>query len=493
MTSLREECGIAAVVGCPSAAHFLHLALFALQHRGQEGCGIVTGFFEEAAEKSAKLKFKLSEYRNFGLVNDNFTSEVVAELKGETGIGHVRYSTFGGKLLNNIQPFSFALPGIGPMALAHNGNITNAKPLRERLEAEGSLFRTTSDSEVFLHLMARSQERDIVNAIKHAMAQVSGAYSLVILSQDAIFAIRDPFGFRPLAIGERQNERGEKVYIAASETCAFDLLEAQYLRDVEPGEIVKLSSRKGGASEIESFSGLPPKARSYCAFEPIYFSRPDSYSYDQQIYSLRQNLGRILAEEQPADADVVIAIPDSGVPMAIGYAEQAKIPYQVGLVRNHYVGRTFIDPNQASRDFRVRLKLNPLPSVLAGKRVVVVDDSVVRGTTCVKILAMLRKAGAKEIHFRVAAPPITHSCFFGVDTPDRARLLAAQKTVQEMREYVGADSLGFISVEGLSRALEVSTKNQYCKACFTGKYPDKIHREIGTAPTDSGGPGLRAP
>lgn len=483
---LKEECGIAGVIGTENAAHYLHLALFALQHRGQEGCGVVTGFYSDTE------KYKLVENRNFGLVSDNFDPEVLVKLKGKQGIGHVRYSTHGGRLLNNVQPFTFALPRFGPMALAHNGNITNAKELRNELEDLGSLFRTTSDSEVFLHLLARSKAESIEKALQEVMQKVDGAYSLVVLTENELLAVRDPFGFRPLVLGQRKNEHDEMMYVAASETCVFDLLEAQYIREVEPGEVVKIKNTPG--AKIESFKGSSTNETRFCSFEPIYFSRPDSMAFDKQIYMLRKNLGKVLAEEQPAPADVVIAIPDSGVPMAMGYAEASGIPYQVGLVRNHYVGRTFIEPTQSSRDFRVRLKLNPMPSVLKGKSVVVIDDSVVRGTTCVKILDMLRKAGAAKIHFRVASPPITHSCFYGVDTPNRTRLMAAQKSIQEMREIIGADTLAFLSVEGLKKALaDAPEKSRYCFACFTGNYPSKIHREIMEAPTDkTSGPGLGA-
>lgn len=472
---LNEECGVMGVFGDPEAANLIYLGLYALQHRGQEACGIVT--FDHPPESSTKLYV----HKAFGLVSDSINKEVIATLKGDTGIGHVRYSTQGGKFIENIQPFQFKT-ALGPIAIAHNGNLTNAKMIRNELEAAGSIFHTTSDSEVFIHLILKSGKSDLKDRVVDAMARVQGAYSLCVLSKDRLFALRDPFGFRPLVLGKKGN-----ATIVASESCALDLLDAEVLRDVEPGEVVEIS-RDG----MKSHSPLPKKPTTFCSFEPIYFARPDTLVQKESIYALRRKMGRQLAMECPAPkADVVIAVPDSGVPMAIGYSQESGIPYEVGLVRNHYVGRTFIEPTQAIRDFGVKLKLNPVPSLIKGKSIVVVDDSLVRGTTSAKILRMLREAGAKEIHFRIGSPPITHSCFYGVDTPDRAHLLAAQKRVEEICELIGADSLGFLSIDGLQNALGPG-HNAFCYACFSGKYPEKVNQTIKEQPTDKSGPGLTA-
>ncbi len=373
----------------------------------------------------------------------------------------------------------------GKMAIAHNGNLTNAAKLRHQLEEEGSIFHSSSDTEVFMHLLAKSKEGDMTDRILSVMPKVTGAYSLVILSDSHLYAVRDPFGFRPLVIGKKGG-----ATVVASETCALDLIDASYQREVLPGEVVCIDKDGGVRSE---FLQARPKNPSFCSFEPIYFSRPDSIVFSEKIYAVRKKLGAQLALEFPAEgADLVIAVPDSGVPMAMGYSQFSGIPHEIGLVRNHYIGRTFIEPSQSIRDFGVRLKLNPVREVIDGKKIVVVDDSIVRGTTCRKIIRMLRQAGAAEIHMRVGSPPITHSCFFGVDTPGRKDLLAAQKDVAAIKEYIAADSLGFLSIEGLKKALADSNPSRFCFACFSGKYPEAIHKDISVEPTDLKGPGLHA-
>ena len=471
---LNEECGVMGVFGDAESANLIYLGLHALQHRGQEGCGIVT--LENSGNEP-----RFEVHKSFGLVADSVTREVIAKLTGNSGIGHVRYSTQGGRLVQNIQPFHFRT-SIGPIAIAHNGNLTNANKIRKELEEGGSIFQSTSDTEVFVHLIARSRAATLKERIAEVMPMVHGAYSLVILAQGALYALRDPFGFRPLVLGKRG-----QATIVASETCALDLMDADLLREVEPGEVVEISV--GG---IKSFFPVEKKPASFCAFEPIYFARPDSRIFGDEIYTIRRQMGVVLAKEAPVEADVVIAVPDSGVPMAIGYSAASGIPMELGLVRNHYVGRTFIEPTQAIRDFGVKLKLKPSRAVLNGKRVVVVDDSLVRGTTSAKILRMVRAAGATEIHFRVGSPPITHSCYYGVDTPSRDQLLAAQKNVEEICELIGADSLAFLSIEGMKSALGTSKANSYCMACFSGNYRENIHCEIVPQPTDGKGPGLRS-
>lgn len=479
MSSLREECGVVAVLGARDAAQLCFLGLFAQQHRGQEGAGIVS--YDSAGPDQGEMG-RLHAHKAFGLVSDAFPEGVLSKLHGDTAIGHVRYSTQGGHLIQNVQPFHFRT-AIGSLAIAHNGNLTNAQALRKELVESGSIFQGTSDTEVFVHLIARAQRATVRERLFAALDRVHGAYSMVLLAEERIFAVRDPFGFRPLVIGRR----GESI-IVASETCALDLIDAEFLREVAPGEVVEIT-RKG----MESFFPLAPQKPAFCAFEPIYFARPDSRIFGQVVYQHRRRMGTILAQEAPAlDADLVIAIPDSGVPMALGYAEEARLPLELGLVRNHYVGRTFIQPEQEIRDFGVKLKLNPVRSVLEGKSVVVIDDSIVRGTTSAKIIRMLREAGARRIHMRIGSPPITHSCYFGVDTPHRSALLAAQKDVTEIRAFLGADSLAYLSIEGLGRALDEGSEAKFCTACFHGRYPEKIHAEVARQPTDERGPGYFA-
>lgn len=478
MSSLREECGVVGVFGEADAAQLVYLGLFAQQHRGQEGCGIVA-LDRDAAANDVGL---FQVHKSFGLVAESFNQEILKKLPGDCAIGHVRYSTQGGHIIQNVQPFYFNTV-LGPLAIAHNGNLTNGTLIRGQLEASGSIFQSTSDTEVFVHLIARADATTVLGRIFQAMSKVNGAYSMVILSKDKLYAVRDPYGFRPLVIGKRGD-----AYIVASETCALDLIDAEFVREVAPGEVVEITP-----GQLKSHFPMEKKKSAFCSFEPIYFARPDSQVFGEEIYHLRRRMGTILAKESPAKkADIVIAVPDSGVPMAMGFSEESGLPLELGLVRNHYVGRTFIQPAQEIRDFGVRLKLNPVLSVLKGKSVVVVDDSIVRGTTSAKIIRMIRQAGAKEIHMRIGSPPITHSCFYGVDTPSRSKLLAAQKDVEAIREVLGCDSLAYLTIEGLRQALSESGEGKYCTACFSGKYPENIHSQIPTQPTDGRGPGTRA-
>ena len=463
------------VIGDPEASRFAYLSLYALQHRGQEACGII----------SIDDDKKFLSHKSFGLVGEIFSKDQLDALHGTQAIGHNRYATHGGRSVQNIQPFSFNT-SIGPLAIAHNGNLTNSTRLRRELEAQGSIFQSTSDTEVFMHLLAKGSSDDLQERIVEAMSKVQGAYSLALMGLGVLFAIRDPYGFRPLVIGKRKN-----AYIVVSETCALDLIDAELVREVEPGEVVKITPQ---GIESSLIVGGKKERSAFCSFESIYFSRPDSKVYGQHVYGVRKKLGEELALEDNVDADVVIAVPDSGVPMAIGYAAKAQLPFEVGLVRNHYVGRTFIEPNQAIRDFGVKLKLNPIRDVLYDKRVLVVDDSIVRGTTSTKIVRMIRNAGAKEVHMRIASPPITHSCYFGVDTPQRENLLAAQYHIKEMCEFIGADSLAFLSTEGLKKVLEDQSEQKYCMGCFGQGYLEAVNDEIKEQPTDQAdGPGLRYP
>ncbi len=478
MHSFREECGVVGVIGDSDAANLVYLGLFAQQHRGQEGCGIVT--YDRQGEGGDSGAFHA--HKSFGLVAESFNADILSRLKGDAGIGHVRYSTQGGHIIQNVQPFHFRTV-FGPVAIAHNGNLTNGVIARQELEASGSIFQSTSDTEVFVHLIARSRAPTLLERIFETMAKVDGAYSMVILTQDRLYAVRDPHGFRPLVLGRRHN-----AYILASETCALDLIDAEFVREIAPGEVVEITP-----TSLKSHFPLPKRPHAYCSFEPIYFARPDSRVFGDVMYHLRKRMGTILAREAPAPgADVVIAVPDSGVPMAMGFAEEIKLPLELGLVRNHYVGRTFIQPAQEIRDFAVRLKLNPVASVIKGRSVVVVDDSIVRGTTSAKIIRMIREAGAREIHLRIGSPPITHSCFYGVDTPSRTKLLAAQKDVESIRAFLGCDSIGYLSTEGLTTALNDQGAGRFCTACFTGNYVENIHADVPPQPTDGHGPGLRA-
>ncbi|MEI8024813.1 MAG: amidophosphoribosyltransferase [Pseudomonadota bacterium] len=475
MNGFKDECGVMGVLGDDEASRLVYLGLYALQHRGQEACGIVT----VDDDKQGKV---LRSHKQFGLVSDGFNKDILSRLTGRLGVGHVRYSTTGGNLVQNIQPIVYQSSENGSIVLAHNGNLTNAESIRKDLEASGSIFTSTSDTEVISHLIAKSKKLTVKEKLISALQQVKGGYSLVVAAEDTLYAVRDPYGLRPLVLGKKGI-----TWIVASESCALDLIDARLVREIKPGEFLILNEGQEEASEFP----FEKKPEAFCSFEPIYFSRPDSTQNGSAVYVQRKRMGEILAKEYPTEADVVVAIPDSGVPMAIGYSQATGIPLELGLIRNHYVGRTFIEPSQAIRDFGVKLKLNAIEGVLKGKRVVVIDDSIVRGTTSTKIVRMLREAGAKEIHFRVGSPPITHSCFYGVDTPDRKKLLAAQITVDKIRDLLGADSLGYLSKAGLKEAL--SDKSQgYCTACFTGSYPEDICAPISKQPTDTDGPGYFA-
>jgi amidophosphoribosyltransferase len=452
----REECGVFAVYGHPEAANVTYLGLYALQHRGQESAGI--------ASSDGRT---IHCYKGMDRVADLFKPEVLGSLPGELAIGHTRYSTAGDTALLNAQPFSVTC-NKGRIAVAHNGNITNALELRKELEREGSIFQASSDSEVVLHLVARSRERTLAGALREALLQLEGAFSLVFLAEDRILVARDPHGFRPLAFGQMELSGGRHGYVFASETCAFDLIGAVYLNDVEPGEMV-IAGPEGVTRERYA----PVRDKAHCVFEHVYFSRPDSIVFGRPVQKSREMLGRLLARECPADGDIVVGVPDSAVAAAMGYAAELDLPYRQALIRNHYVGRTFIEPSQAIRDFGAKLKYNPIRSLLQGQRVILVDDSIVRGTTSRKIVRMVRSAGAREVHLRVACPPTVSPCFYGVDTPSPAELIAANQSVEEIRRFIDADSLGYLSLDGLHRAVNDHDRN-YCYACYTGNYPTEL-------------------
>ncbi|MEK6814418.1 MAG: amidophosphoribosyltransferase [Nitrospirota bacterium] len=448
LDKFREECGIFGIYGHPEAANMAYLGLYSLQHRGQEGAGIVSSDGKQLHIEKA-----------MGLVADIFSTERLSRLPGALAIGHNRYSTAGGSSLKNVQPLlvNYALGGL---ALSHNGNLTNAGLIRDELEAYGAIFQSTSDTEVIVHLIAQSEAATLPERIVEALSRVEGAYSLLVMNEKTLIGVRDPHGFRPMCLGMLDG-----AYILASETCALDLIEAEYIRDIEPGELIQI-----GPNGIESIFPFPKVEPAHCVFEYIYFARPDSMVFGNTVNGIRKELGRQLARETGVEADVVIPVPDSGVPAALGYAEEARLPYENGLIRNHYVGRTFIEPQQTIRHFGVKIKLNPVREALAGKRVVVVDDSIVRGTTCKKIVKMIRQAGAKEIHVRVSSPPTTHPCFYGIDTPTRQELIASSHSIEEIRRYITADSLGYISLEGVMSVVPKSG-NSFCAACFSGRYP----------------------
>jgi amidophosphoribosyltransferase len=450
----KEECGVFAVYGHPEAANLVHLGLHALQHRGQESAGIAS-----CDGKQIYL------HKGMGHVPDVFPANVLNGLPGHMAIGHTRYSTAGDTAILNAQPFA-VMCNKGRIGVAHNGNITNAMELRRDLEMQGSIFQATSDTEVILHLTARSDQRTMESALREALLTLEGAFSLVFLAEDRIIVARDPHGFRPLAIG-RMNLSHGPAWVFASETCAFDLIDAHYIGDVEPGEMV-IAGPEGMHREFYT----PPARPSQCVFEHVYFSRPDSTVFGRSVQSSREMMGELLSREWPVEADVVVPIPDSGVAAALGYSAASGIPFRHGLIRNHYVGRTFIEPSQAIRDFGVRLKLNPVRDLLAGKRVVLVDDSLVRGTTSQKIVRMIRGAGAKEVHMRISCPPTLSPCFYGVDTPTKRELIAANQSIEEIRQFIGADTLAYLSLENLSDA--VQDTGRFCYACYTGKYPTDI-------------------
>jgi amidophosphoribosyltransferase len=503
----HDHCGVCGVYGHPEAAKLAYLGLYALQHRGQESAGIVSSDGRELHLEKA-----------MGLVADIFQPEVIARLPGDAALGHTRYSTAGDTSLMNAQPIVIDC-NKGKLALGHNGNLPSAARLRRTLEHRGSIFQTTSDTEVIVHLVARSQARNLSGALADALNQVEGAYSLLVLTRDEMYALRDPRGFRPLALGKLDG-----AWVVASETCAFDLIGATYIRDVEPGEMLRIS-RAG----MESLHFAPEKPLQQCIFEHVYFSRPDSLVFGRVVEQSREMLGRMLAREHGVPADIVVPVPDSGVPAAVGYSQESGVPFRMGLIRNHYVGRTFIEPQQSIRDFGVKLKLNPVPEILRGQRVVLVDDSIVRGTTSRKIVRMMREAGAAEVHMRISCPPTISPCYYGVDTPTREELVASDdsqvrprltaeeleafetrllrgaavpaaglqsahagktagpssigtsetpappeprnlRTIEEIRRYLGADSLGYVSLASLRRAVE-DTRGSFCTSCYTGIYP----------------------
>lgn len=446
--TFNEECAVFGIFNHPEAANMTYLGLYALQHRGQESAGIVSSNGEDIYLEIA-----------MGLVADIFDADRLSRLPGHIAIGHTRYSTWGESQLRNAQPIAIDYAR-GSLALAHNGNLVNADLLRKELEGGGSIFRSTMDSEVIVHLIARSTRDQLVDRVIEAVEQVRGAYSLAIMSKKELIGARDPFGFRPLCLGKIGDS-----YVLASETCALDLIEAEYLRDIEPGEILLIN--KDG---LTSYFPFPRVQLAQCIFEFVYFSRPDSIIFNHSVHEVRKSLGQKLAKESYVSADIVVPVPDSGVPAALGYAEESGIPFEMALIRNHYVGRTFIEPQQSIRHFGVKVKLNPIRRLLEGRRVVVIDDSIVRGTTSRKIIKMVRQAGAKEVHMRISSPPTTHPCFYGIDTPTRRELIASSHSVEEIRRYITADSLQYLSLEGLLSAVR-PYQNDYCTACFTGKYP----------------------
>ncbi len=455
----HDECGVFGIWNNPEASRLSYLGLYALQHRGQESAGIVS--LEGQNQFTRK---------GLGLVQEVFTEEVLNQLPGRAAIGHVRYSTTGNNYLNNAQPLTASLYN-GPIAVAHNGNIVNADQLRSELKAGGSIFQGTNDTEVLLHLLARNPSSDLVECLQDALGKLEGAFSFTILSKEALFGIRDPYGFRPLVLGELETDN-RKSYVLASETCAFDLLGAKFLREIEPGEIFWVDARGEHSVKMRRKVDL----RAACIFEHVYFARPDSIVFGRSVYEVRKQAGRILARENDIEVDMVVPVPDSGVPAAVGYSQESGLPFELGIIRNHYVGRTFIEPTQSIRNFGVKIKLNPQTAVLQGKRVVVVDDSLVRGTTSKKIIGLIRAAGAKEVHLRIAAPPTTGPCFYGVDTPEKSELIAANQSLDEICRFVGADSLRYLSLEGLIESVRdpKSKHHGYCAACFDGHYPTPL-------------------
>ena len=450
----KDECGVFGIAGHPDAANLTYLGLYALQHRGQESAGI--------ASSDGK---RVSLSRAMGYVADCFDEEKLNELSGSLAIGHVRYSTAGESNLVNAQPILIDCSH-GEISLCHNGNIVNAIELRQQLVREGSIFQTSSDTEVILHLYARSQAAAAEDAIIESVSQIRGAFSIVMLTKEKLIAVRDPHGFRPLAVG-----RLGDATIVCSETCALDLIGATYIRDVEPGEVLVIS--KSGMRSYKPFAEASP---AHCIFEHVYFARPDSYVFGQSVNEVRTELGRELAREAAVDADVVVPIPDSGVCAALGYAEESGVPFKMGLIRNHYVGRTFINPQQAIRHFKVKVKLNPVKSILEGKRVLLIDDSIIRGTTSQKIVRMIRAAGASEVHMRISCPPTISPCYYGIDTPRRSELIGSSKSVEDIREFLNADSLSYLSLEGMLSSVGLRARS-YCTSCFTGKYPVEIPRD----------------
>jgi amidophosphoribosyltransferase len=459
----NEECAVVGLINVPEASNYCYLGLYSLQHRGQEGAGIVTSDGEA-----------MIAHRDMGLVADVFNGDTLKTLEGNSAVGHTRYATFGSKDWANLQPFvaNFA---DNSFAVAHNGNLVNANEIRNELEQSGSIFSSTSDTEVILHLIAKADRtKPLSERVASALSRVRGAYSIAVLSHTSLVAARDPHGVRPLSLG-----RLGDGYIVASETCAFDLVGATFIRDIEPGEILQIH-RDGSLHSDYSIRNPKGSERAFCVFEYVYFSRPDSSVQGKNVYTIRKNLGKELAREHGIEADIVIPVPDSGVPSAIGYAHEAGLPLEIGLIRNHYVGRTFIEPKQSIRDFGVKVKLNANPEVLDGKRVIVVDDSIVRGTTCKKIVSMLKAAGAKEVHFRISSPPTINSCYYGIDTPSVDELIAATHSIDQTRTYIEADSLAYLSMEGMYRAVG-SSRELHCDACFSSLYKIGVPADLNSS------------
>ncbi|HEX8476563.1 MAG TPA: amidophosphoribosyltransferase [Pyrinomonadaceae bacterium] len=457
LDGFRDECGVFGIFGHTEAARLTYLGLYALQHRGQESCGIVSSD-----------GIQIRSERAMGLVSDVFDAETLNRLPGASAIGHARYSTSGEVSIREAQPFLVACQH-GQVAVCHNGNLPFASEERKRLERSGAIFSSTSDTEVILHGIARSRAANVNDAIPEVLRETDGAFSMLFLTPDALIAVRDARGFRPLALGQLGS-----AWVVASETCAFDLIDATYVRDVEPGEMIVID-RDG----LHSSHPLPSRPHSFCIFEHVYFARPDSLIFTHSVNESRHKMGKRLALEHPADADLVVPVPDSGVAAAIGYAAQSGISFRFGLVRNHYVGRTFIEPKQSIRSFGVRIKLNPVRDLIAGRRVVLIDDSIVRGTTSKKIVRMVREAGAREVHMRISCPPTTNPCYYGVDTPDKSQLIGAQMSVEEIRRFIEADSLGYLSLEGMLAATGIPATSS-CVACWTGNYPTRITHEAET-------------
>lgn len=450
----EEECGVFGVFNHPEASNLTYLGLYALQHRGQESCGIVS------SDGTA-----LHSHKSMGLVADVFgNQEIFKSLPGKAAIGHVRYSTTGSSVIKNVQPIMVDYSR-GSIAVAHNGNIVNAQIIKDELEAYGSIFQTTMDTEIIVHLLATSKANSLLDRLTDALNRIMGAYCLLFLTETRMVAVRDPNGFRPLCLG-----RLGSSYVVASESCALDLIDAEFIREIEPGEVIVID--KNG---MTSYFPLKKAPATPCIFEFVYFARPDSYIFGKNVYMVRKEQGRQLAREHKVEADLVIPIPDSGVPAALGYAEESGIPFELGLIRNHYVGRTFIEPQQAIRHFGVKIKLNPVRELLKGKRVVVVDDSIVRGTTSRKIVKMVRNAGASEVHVRISSPPTSYPCYYGIDTPNRKELISSSHSVDEIRRYITADSLGYLSEEGLMKSVGAENSG-FCNACFTGGYPVQFPR-----------------
>ncbi|MBH00342.1 MAG: amidophosphoribosyltransferase [Solibacterales bacterium] len=452
----HEECGVFGIYGHPEAANLAYLGLYALQHRGQESAGICSTDGE-----------RLHCRKDMGLVAEIFTESVLSELRGANAIGHTRYSTAGQSARLNAQPFLVECSK-GQIAVAHNGNLTNAIDIRRDLEMSGSIFQANSDTEVIVHLIARSQEDNLEHALRESLLRMEGAYSLAVLSKEGLIVARDPYGFRPMAFGQIEHN-GHTAYVFASETCAFDLIGATYIDDVQPGEMITITD----SGELHRKRFAPVQDRHHCVFEHVYFARPDSVVFGRSVQKSRELLGRLLAREAPVEADIVVPLPDSGVDAAIGYAAESGLPYRMGLIRNHYVGRTFIEPKQSIRDFGVKLKLNPVRGVIEGKRVILVDDSLVRGTTSQKIVRIVRQAGAKEVHLRISCPPTISPCYYGVDTPDKNELIAANHSIDRIRDHTEADSLAYLSLEGLKQAVQ-DVQGEYCYACYTGQYPTDL-------------------